>query len=133
MDQRDLDGSPLEPEDLTGDDPSISETPRAGVEEANTSPETIVGTHEGKVSDESSKISRDPLGRGPEKIKKFIFLGEDTAREGEDMEIETPRPDLKKERVEEEDEKFVLEVSNEPEEVGMNQGASPSRGEKSKK
>ena len=57
MDQRDLDGSPLEPEDLTGDDPSISETPRAGVEEANTSPETIVGTHEGKVSDESSKIS----------------------------------------------------------------------------
>ena len=58
MDQRDLDGSPLEPEDLTGDDPSISETPRAGVEEANTSPETTVGTHEGKVSDESSKISR---------------------------------------------------------------------------
>ena len=57
MDQRDLDGSPLEPEDLTGDDPSISETPRAGVEEANTSPETIVDTHEGKVSDESSKIS----------------------------------------------------------------------------
>ena len=57
MDQRDLDGSPLEPEDLTGDDPSISETPRAGVEEAYTSPETIVGTHEGKVSDESSKIS----------------------------------------------------------------------------
>ena len=49
-------------------------------------------------------------GRGPEKIEKFIFLGEDTAREGEDMEIETPRPDLKKERVEEEDEKFVLEV-----------------------
>ena len=41
-----------------------------------------------------------------------------------DMEIETPRPDLKKERVEEEDEKFVLEVSNEPEEVGMNQRAS---------
>ena len=35
MDQRDLDGSPLEPEDLTGDDPSISETPRAGVEEAD--------------------------------------------------------------------------------------------------
>ena len=63
-------------------------------------------------------------GRGPEKIEKFIFLGEDTAREGEDMEIETPRPDLKKERVEEEDEKFVLEVSNEPEEVGMNQRAS---------
>ena len=57
MDQRDLDGSPLEPEDLTGDDPSISETPQAGVEEANTSPETIVGTHEGKVSDESNKIS----------------------------------------------------------------------------
>ena len=57
MDQRDLDGPSLEPEDLTGDDPSISETPRAGVEEANTSPETIVGTHEGKVSDESSKIS----------------------------------------------------------------------------
>ena len=60
MDQRDLDGSLLEPEDLTGDDPSISETPRAGVEEANTSPETIVGTHEGKVSDESSKISQQP-------------------------------------------------------------------------
>ena len=35
MDQRDLDGSLLEPEDLTGDDPSISETPRARVEEAN--------------------------------------------------------------------------------------------------
>ena len=61
MDQRDLDGSLLEPEDLTGDDPSISETPRAGVEEANTSPETIVGTHEGKVSDESSKISTPPV------------------------------------------------------------------------
>ena len=57
MDQRDLDGPSLEPEDLTGDDPSISETPRAGVEEANTSPETTVGTHEGKVDDESSKIS----------------------------------------------------------------------------
>ena len=57
MDQRDLDGSPLEPGDLTGDDPSISETSRAGVEEANTSPETIVDTQEGKVSDESSKIS----------------------------------------------------------------------------
>ena len=61
MDQRDLDGSPLEPEDLTGDDPSISETPRVGVEKANTSPETIVGTHEGKVSDESSKISYLPI------------------------------------------------------------------------
>ena len=45
MDQGDLDGSLLEPEDLTGDDPSISETPRAGVEEANTSPETIVVTY----------------------------------------------------------------------------------------
>ena len=58
MDQRDLDGSLLEPEDLTGDDPAIAETPRVGVEEANTSPETIIGTHEGKMSDESSKISK---------------------------------------------------------------------------
>ena len=57
MAQRDLDGPPLEPGDLTGDDPSISETPRAGIEEANTSPETTVDTHEGKVGDESSKIS----------------------------------------------------------------------------
>jgi hypothetical protein len=49
-------------------------------------------------------------GREPEKIEKLIFFGEDTARDGEDMEVETPRPDLQKERVEEEDEKFVLEV-----------------------
>ena len=57
MDQRDLDGSPLEPEDLTGDDPSISETPRVGVEEANKSPGISVDPHEGKEDDESSKIS----------------------------------------------------------------------------
>ena len=49
-------------------------------------------------------------GREPEKIEKLIFFGEDTARDGEDMEVETPRPDLQKERVEDEDEKFVLEV-----------------------
>ena len=49
-------------------------------------------------------------GREPEKIEKLIFFGEDTARDGEDMEVETPRPDLQKKRVEEEDEKFVLEV-----------------------
>ena len=49
-------------------------------------------------------------GRGPEKIEKLIFFGEDTAREGEDMEVEAPHPDLQRERVEEEDEKFVLEV-----------------------
>ena len=58
MAQRDLDGPPLEPGDLTGDDPSISETPRAGVEEANKSPAGFsVGPHEGKEGDESSKIS----------------------------------------------------------------------------
>ena len=57
MDQRDLDGSPLEPGDLTGDDPSISETPRAGAEEAYKSPGISVGPHEGKEDDESSKIS----------------------------------------------------------------------------
>ena len=65
MDQRDLDGSPLEPGDLTGDDPSISETPRAGVGEANTSPEINVDPHEEKEGDESSKISRSALRRTP--------------------------------------------------------------------
>ena len=43
-------------------------------------------------------------------MEKLIFFGEDTVREGEDMDVEIPRPDLEKERVEEEDEKFVLEV-----------------------
>ena len=37
--------------------PVAPRTNGGGVGEANTSPETIVGTHEGKVSDESSKIS----------------------------------------------------------------------------
>ena len=73
MDQRDLDGSPLEPGDLTGDDPSISETPRAGVGEANTSPEINVDPHEEKEGDESSKISRSALRRTPS-LRSLVLL-----------------------------------------------------------